>query len=186
MTVKNRKMLLPALLSMALVFTLILPASMLNTAPVMAQRQVTLMVADDATVSARFYHPPECDVGDWTDIVQVAAAWHHTAGLKSDGTVVAVGENRWEQCDVGGWTDITQVAAGGDHTVGLRSDGTVVATGDNNYQQCNVDSWMDIIHVAAGTYHTVGLRSDGTVVAVGCGGFRDYGQCNVDNWDLIP
>jgi len=122
----------------------------------------------------------------WFDIEQVAAGGGHTVGIQADRTVVAAGYNDDGQCNVDSWTDIIQVAAGGYHTVGLRSDGTVVATGDNNYQQCNVDSWMDIIHVAAGTYHTVGLRSDGTVVAVGCGGFRDYGQCNVDNWDLIP
>jgi len=61
---KNRKMLLPALLSIALVCSLILPASVLNMASVMAQGQVTPMVA---------------------------AGWGHTVGLKSDGTVVAVG-----------------------------------------------------------------------------------------------
>ena len=27
----------------------------------------------------------------------------HTVGLKSDGTVVAVGDIHWGQCDVGGW-----------------------------------------------------------------------------------
>jgi alpha-tubulin suppressor-like RCC1 family protein len=50
-------------------------------------------------------------------------------GLKSDGTVVAVGENSLGQCNVGDWTNITQVAAGIAHTVGLRDDGTVVAAG---------------------------------------------------------
>ena len=50
-------------------------------------------------------------------------------GLKSDGTVVAVGWNDYEQCNVGNWTDITRVDAGSYHTVGLRSDGTVVAAG---------------------------------------------------------
>ena len=50
-------------------------------------------------------------------------------GLKSDGTMVAVGWNGLGQCDVSGWTDIIQIAAGGIHTVGLKSDGTVVTTG---------------------------------------------------------
>jgi len=199
MTVKNRKMLLPALLSMALVFTLILPASMLNTAPVMAQRQVTLMVAADTMVSAwschfPFYHPPECNVGDWTDIIQVAAGWHHTVGLRSEGTVVAVGDNRWEQCDVDNWMDIIQVAAGGDHTVGLKSDGTVVAVGEkrygrcDGYGRCDVGGWAGIVQVTAGNYHAVGLKDNGTVVAMGpsYGSWAHHGQCDVGNWtDII-
>ena len=61
---KNRKMLLPALLYIALVFSLILPASVLNMAAVMAQGQVTPLVTADE---------------------------YHTVGLKSDGTVVAAG-----------------------------------------------------------------------------------------------
>ena len=52
---------------------------------------------------------------------QVAAGNYHTVGLKSDGTVMAVGDNRFGQLDVDSWTDIMQVAAGMgsylDHTV---------------------------------------------------------------------
>jgi alpha-tubulin suppressor-like RCC1 family protein len=86
-------------------------------------------------------------------------------GLKSDGTVVAVGDNDYLQCNVGGWGNITQVAAGRYHTVGLKSDHTVVAAGYNGYGQLEVGGWTDIIQVAAGRYHTVGVKSDGTVVA---------------------
>jgi hypothetical protein len=62
-------------------------------------------------------------------------------GLKSDGTVVAVGNNYYGQCDVSSWTDIVQVAASYLHTVGLKSDGTVVAVGHNFYGQCNLFDW---------------------------------------------
>jgi alpha-tubulin suppressor-like RCC1 family protein len=185
---KNRKILLPVLLSIALVFSLILPASMLNTAPVMAQGQVTLIVATDTTASTGKYSPPECDVGDWTDIIQVAAGSFHTVGLKSDGTVVAVGwgyareEGEKGPCDVGDWANITQVAGGGSHTVGLKTDGTVVAMGDNYRGQCDVGGWVNITKVAAGGLHTLGLKSDGTVVAVGA---CALGQCEVGNWTDI-
>jgi hypothetical protein len=108
----------------------------------------------------------------------LAAGGFHTVGFKSDGTAVAVGENKYGQCNVSGWTDITQVAAGCDHTVGLKSDGTVVAVGENKYGQCNFSGWTDITQVAAGCDHTVGLKSDGTVVAVGD---NTYGQCAVDS-----
>ena len=35
----------------------------------------------------------QLNVGSWSSIVQVAAGDDHTVGLKSDGTVVAVGDN---------------------------------------------------------------------------------------------
>jgi alpha-tubulin suppressor-like RCC1 family protein len=94
-------------------------------------------------------------------------------GLKSDGTVVAVGysyareEGEKGPCEVDGWADITQVAGGGFYTVGFKSDGTVVAAGRNDRGQCDVGNWTDIVQVAAGSSHTVGFKSDGAVVAVG-------------------
>jgi alpha-tubulin suppressor-like RCC1 family protein len=112
----------------------------------------------------------------------VSAGDLHTVGLKSNGTVLAVGDNEHGQCNVSGWTDIIQVAGGGLHTVGLKSDGTVVATGNNRYGQCDVGGWTNIIQVAAGGYHTVGLKSDGTVVATGN---NRYGQCDVGGWTNI-
>ncbi len=124
----------------------------------------------------------ECDVGNWTDIKQVAAGSHHTVGLKFDSTVVAVGWNDDGECEVGGWTNTTQVTAGSHHTVGLKSNGTVVAVGDNYDGQCDVGGWTGINQTAAGYFHTVGLKSDGTVVAVGSSSF---GQCEVGNWTDI-
>jgi len=60
---------------------------------------------------------------------ELAAGDRHTVGLKSDGTVVAVGWNAFGQCNVGGWKNVLQIAAGAWHTVGLQSDGTTVAVG---------------------------------------------------------
>jgi alpha-tubulin suppressor-like RCC1 family protein len=70
-----------------------------------------------------------CNQPECTPVV--AASGYHTVGLKSDGTVVAVGDNYYRQCDVGSWTDIAQIAAGYRHTAGLEADGTVVAVGHN-------------------------------------------------------
>ena len=76
---------------------------------------------------------------------QVAAGASHIVGLKSDGTVVAVGSDWSGQLNVGSWKDIKQVAAGWQHTVGLKSDGTVVAVGGKNeHGQLNLGSWKDI------------------------------------------
>ena len=67
-----------------------------------------------------------------------------TLGLKSDGTVVAVGVTYYGQWGVSEWTDIVAISAGEVHAVGLKSDGTVVAVGDNYSGQCDVDSWKNI------------------------------------------
>jgi len=42
----------------------------------------------------------------------IAAGRCHTVGLKSDGTVVAVGRNKEGECNVSGWRDIEAVAVG--------------------------------------------------------------------------
>ncbi len=106
----------------------------------------------------------------WDEVAQrdtICAGSYHTVGIKSNGTVVATGNNEYGQCKVWGWKDIVAVSAGGYHTVGLKSDGTVVAVGRNVEGQCNISEWEDIIAISAGWAHTVGLKSDGTVVAVG-------------------
>ena len=124
-------------------------------------------------------------VDKWGEITlreTVSAGLFNTLALRTDGTVVAVGDNDYGQCNVSDWTDIVAVSAGWCHTVGLRSDGTVVAVGDNNSGQCDVSDWTDIVAVSAGWSHTVGLRADGTVVAVGA---NVNGQCNVSDWTDI-
>ena len=122
----------------------------------------------------------------WNDIAvrnTISAGGWHTVVLKKDGTVVAVGDNDYDQCNVSRWTDIVAISAGFHHTVGLKKDGTVVAVGDNSYYQCNVSRWTDIVAISAGGLHTVGLKKDGTVVAVGN---ISSDQCNVSQWtDII-
>lgn len=66
---------------------------------------------------------------------------NHTAGLKSDGTVVATGFKSWESygaCDVSEWRDIVFVDVGFYRTIGLKSDGTIVVTGWNDQGQCDI------------------------------------------------
>ena len=151
-----------------------------NVTPMVAagEDHIVGLKSDGTVVTVGDNEYGQCDVGSWTDIVQVAAGGYHTVGLKSDRTVVAVGYNDDGRCDVSGWTDITQVAAGAHHTVGLKTDGTVVAVGSNFYGQCEADTWTDIAQVAAGYLHTVGLKSDGTVVVVGWG-------AELAKWNLV-
>ena len=121
----------------------------------------------------------------WNDIAKrdsIDAGRAHTIGLKTDGTVVAVGYNNHGQCNVSDWTDIVAISAGNTHTVGLKANGTVVAVGNNANGRCNVSNWTDIVAISAGDSHTVGLKADGTVVAVG---ENEDSQCDVSGWTDI-
>ena len=109
----------------------------------------------------------------------MAAGKEHTVLLRSDGTAVAWGCNKYLQCNIPSLPEkvkYIQVAAGGYHTVFLRDDNRVVACGYNTDGRCKIPSYNDYIQVAAGTSHTVLLREDGTVVA--CGD-NEHGECVV-------
>lgn len=123
----------------------------------------------------------------------LSAGNSHTVGLKTNGTVIAVGSNQYGQCNTGDWSNIIAVSAGGYHTVGLKADGTVAVVGDRKWGQSDVENWNDIVAIVAGTIHTVGLKSDGTVIAVGDNNkigddlnTRVYcGQCDTAAWNNI-
>ena len=83
----------------------------------------------------------------------IAASRRHTVGLKSDGTVTAVGDNKYGQCNVSDWRDMIAVAAGNvhmaantvnTHTIGLKSDGAEAAVGWNEHDQCDISGWHSI------------------------------------------
>jgi alpha-tubulin suppressor-like RCC1 family protein len=148
----------------------------------MSKRSLILVIM--LVLMVAFLHPEGTNISPISNIfngMQVATGGNVSIGLRSDGTVLAVGYPP-EACDVGSWTNIVQIAGGGDHTVGLRADGTVIAAGINHSGECNVQDWTDIVQIAASEYITVGLKSDGRVVAAG---FNHLGQCNVSDWQDI-
>ena len=78
--------------------------------------------------------------------VILSAKTYAVAGIKSDGTCVAVSDtyaiHAWQKTDVDKWTDIVAIATGNMHTVGLKSDGTCVAVGENyTCSVYNEDRW---------------------------------------------
>ncbi len=107
----------------------------------------------------------ECEAIAWRDIKALACGANHTLGLRSDGTVIAVGCNRFGQCDVDKWRDIIAIAAGADASYGVRADGTVVAAGEG--EKCNVSGWSNVRSVAAGSFYAVGVRYDGSLLYAG-------------------
>ena len=109
---------------------------------------------------------------------QVACGLNHTAALRSDGRVYAVGQNPDGRCDTRQWRDVIHLACGIRHTVAVTAEGFCVATGDNRYGQCDTTLWKQITMAAAGEFHTVALRADGRVEATGD---NRKGQCRVED-----
>jgi alpha-tubulin suppressor-like RCC1 family protein len=124
-----------------------------------------------------------CESLQGTDSVrwkQVSCGHVHTAALREDGRVFAVGADPDGRCATSEWQHITDLCCGVRHTVGRRNDGKCVAVGDNRYGQCNVTDWNSIVAVAAGEFHTVGLCANGRLLATGD---NRKGQCDLT--DLI-
>lgn len=121
-------------------------------------------------------------VASWKNILAISAGDTHTVGLRTDGTVVAAGDNHYGRCKVEEWKEIQAVSAGFDHTVGLQADGTVLSIGGNKDGLPDTTQWENIVAVSAGKYFTVGLQKDGTVIAAG---ENEFGQCDVSDWSNI-
>ena len=88
----------------------------------------------DGTVVNAFSNQSSLNIGDWTDIVAIDGS-DHLVGLKSDGTVVAVGDNTYGQCNVESWTDIVEICAYGNNTIGLKSDGSLMIAGETKFKE---------------------------------------------------
>jgi len=87
----------------------------------------------DAAIRANVYQPEAsasaCNVGDWENVVQVAAGVRHTLGLKADGTVYYAGDDQRHRSQVESWTDVKQIDAGNGYSIALKKDGSVVMAG---------------------------------------------------------
>ena len=165
--------------------TVIIPNNKYNKA-------ISLQESGDYRAAIELYN----DLGDYKDATErcidlwgkitvretISAEYRHTVALKTNGTVVAVGDDQYGRTDVSDWKDIIAVSAGVNYTLGLKSDGTVVAVGADNDGKCEVENWKNIVAIAAGTDHSVGLKSDGTVVAVGA---NSDDECEVSGWTNI-
>lgn len=97
----------------------------------------------------------------------IAAGNYHTVALRSDGTVVATGDNLRGQCNVKDWRNIVAVAAGGNCTAGLKSNGTVVITGCSDEEKEQISRWRNIKAIAMGNNFIAGLESEGTIIVLG-------------------
>lgn len=118
-----------------------------------------------------------CQVQSWCNIIDIAAGMRHSVGLKSDGTVVAVGNPADGALDVTEWKDIVSITAGNDFTAGLKLDGTVVSTSRDHEA---VKGWTDVVAITASYGTLAGLKADGTIVST-----RETDSAQISGWKLF-
>jgi hypothetical protein len=124
----------------------------------------------------------EEDLSGWSDIVSVSVGFEHTLGLKSDGTVVAMGSNSDGQGNVADWRDIIAIEAGPFFSLGIRRNGAVVAAGIRFPYHEQINQLKDVIALATGLNHIVALKADGTVEVIGP---DSSGEGMVSGWSDI-
>ena len=82
-------------------------------------------------------------------------------GLKDDGTVLVIGEDKYNKLQAKEWTNIVKIKSGISNVMGLKDGGTVVTTSD----KVDTSDWTDIIQIGtpliSGT--VFGLKADGTM-----------------------
>lgn len=114
--------------------------------------------------------------------LELSGGEDHTLALRSNGSVIAWGDNVQGQLNVPalppGLTYV-EVDAAWVTSLARRSDGSVIAWGANWWGQLSVPplpGGLTYVEVSAGYDHCLARRSDGSVVAWGSNGF---GQCSV-------
>jgi alpha-tubulin suppressor-like RCC1 family protein len=132
-------------------------------------------------------------VAGLSGVVAIAAGTGFSLALKSDGTVWAWGDNKFNQLGLGNTVlerrtpvrvdslsgAVVALATGNNHTLALKSDGTVWAWGQGSAGQLGdgtplysklpvqVAHLSAVVAVAAGNSHSLAVKSDGTVWAWG-------------------
>jgi len=102
---------------------------------------------------------------DSNDFIAVSAGYFHTLALKSDGSIVGWGDNRYGQAEPPDGNDFVAIAAGGGHGLALKNDGSVVGWGSIADIQTVTSENSDFVAISSGNGHGLALKSDGSIVA---------------------
>ena len=142
----------------------------------------------------------KCNVSGWNDIVQVAAGYYFSAGLRRDGTVVIAGSDS-EYIDLNyvySWRNIVQISAQARTLIALDSYGNVFVAGHPEKHDPSEEllsysfpysirsaSGAQAVSVSAGRDHVLILFADGTCAAFGREEGKAGERCDVYNWSGI-
>jgi len=179
----------------------VVPANVTNAVMVSAGRWHSIVLNGNGTLQGWGSDQlGQTDFPAGSNYISIASGYLFSVALRSDGRVVATGDN-----DVHGETDVpanlsnvVAVACGWYHGLALKSDGTVVSWGtDTNpaafgqdqvsYGQSVVPTGLsNVVAVAGGGFHSMALRSDGTVVAWGAGRVFDPSNGIDDGQAIVP
>jgi hypothetical protein len=107
------------------------------------------------------------DLSGWSDIVSVSVGVDHVLGLKSDGTVVSMGDNAFGQCSVASWNDVISIHAGHFTSFGITRNGRVLTAGLLSDYNLGILEVQDVIMIATGLHHVAALTADGRVEVFG-------------------
>jgi len=172
--------------------------------------QLGLGVAADDIVDETDYASPQ-KIQNLTDIVAINRGYDHMLLLKSDGTVLAVGDNSYGQLGDGsdldqdtpvpvqGLTNVVQISASSS-SYAIDKEGRVWAWGKNNYGQLangasdsdihNIPTEISIdepvINIASGKGHALALTESGKVYAWGLNASSQVGSASEDRYVLAP
>ncbi len=99
----------------------------------------------------------------------LAGGWHHTLGIRPDGTVAAWGYDVQGQVSgAGSVNGATAVSGGSYHSLALRTNGTIAAWGQDDFGAVSgASSISGATSISAGHHFSLALLSNGTVAAWG-------------------
>ena len=111
-------------------------------------------------------------VVDGNDFVEanftgVAAGGWHSLALKTDGSIVGWGDNKYGQATPPAGNDFVAISAGGKHSLALKTDGSIAGWGANSYGQATPPSGNDFVASSAGDDYSLAMNLDGSIVVWG-------------------
>ncbi|MFI3255700.1 MAG: hypothetical protein R3Y63_15455, partial [Eubacteriales bacterium] len=120
------------------------------------------------------------EANSWGNLVGIASGSEHLLGLRTDGTLLSLGNHSDNRGNVGSWQNIVQIVAGDRHTVGLSAVGTVHSLHGGTSLVGDTSTWIDVMYLATGGNTTLGLRWNRTLLTT-----HEGTKTEVESWKNV-